>query len=416
MESVDLPSLPGRAGDRWWHRSVARRRPGVEDRWDGLLDVALVIAVVVRGWLVVQDGQAAEAVVLAAIAVVLVLRRRHLQVATALVCVLTVLTVALGAPPTVYAVLTCAALFSAAMHVRARSVLVLAAGVLVVLTATVAAAGDGPALEVAFFTVATWTALALGLGSAVRANSDYVLALEHEAAAVQAARASETARHVTDERLRIARDLHDAVAHSIAAINMQAGAAERQLRTDPARAEDSLRQVRRASRTVLLELRDIVAVLRSTPSAEEDDVPGGVSASGIPALLAEAKARGDAVRAEVDVDLQGVDPAVGAALYRVVQEALTNAHRHGDGDVTVTIRDEGDAVVVDVVNLVVRRDRPVGGYGLVGMRERVEQAGGLLETGADAGVFSVHAWLPRARHAVRNDVRRTGETPPEATW
>ncbi|MBU5424302.1 hypothetical protein KQI48_16650 [Cellulomonas hominis] len=413
MAAVDPPSPPGRVGSRWWRRYVAPRWRGDEDRWDGLLDVALLIAVVVRGWLVIRDGDAAEAVVLAAIAVVLVMRRRHLRVATGVVCALAVLAAALGADPTVYAVLTCAALFSAAMHVRGRSVPLLAAGVLVVLTLMIAGAGDGSPLVVSFFTVGTWTALALGLGSAVRANRDYVLALEHEATAVRAARASETARHVTDERLRIARDLHDAVAHSIAAINMQAGAAERHLRTDPGRAEDSLRQVRLASRTVLLELRDIVAVLRSTRRAEEDDMAGGVSASGVPALLAEARARGDAVRAEVDVDLERVDPAVGAALYRVVQEALTNAHRHGDGDVTVTIRDEGDAIVVDVVNLVaVVGGRSVGGYGLVGMRERVEQAGGRLDVGADAGVFSVHAWLPRTRHPVGH----AGGTSPGATW
>ncbi|WP_158097183.1 sensor histidine kinase [Cellulosimicrobium sp. KWT-B] len=372
-----------------------------------------MIAVLVRGWLVVQEGDAAEGVVLAAVAVVLALRRRHLQVATVAVCALTVVVAALGADPTMYAVLTCAALFSAAMHGRSRSVLILAAGVLVVLALTVAEAGDGPTLVVSFLTVTTWTALALGLGSAVRANRDNVLALEHEATAIRAARVSETARHVTDERLRIARDLHDAVAHSIAAINVQAGAAERHLHTDPARAQDSLRQVRSASRTALLELRDIVAVLRSTQRSEDDDVVRRVSASGVPALLAEARARGDAVRADVDADLDGLDPAVGAALYRVLQESLTNAHRHGDGGVTVTVRDESDAVVVDVVNLAaVARSRPVGGFGLVGMRERVEQAGGRLETGAEAGVFSVHAWLPRTRRPVRQG----GEASPDATW
>ncbi|MBN0038931.1 hypothetical protein JN535_01930 [Cellulosimicrobium cellulans] len=413
MEPVDLASPPGRQGSRRWHQYVARRWPGGEDRWDGLLDVALVIAVVVRGWLVIQDGDVAEAVILAAVAVVLALRRRHLHVATGVVCALSVLAASFGADPTVYAVLTCAALFSAAMHVRARSVLGLAAGVLVVLALTIAESGGGSTLVVSFLTVTTWTALALGLGSAVRANRDYVLALEHEAVAIRAARVSETARHVTDERLRIARDLHDAVAHSIAAINMHAGAAERHLRTDPARAEDSLRQARSASRTVLLELRDIVAVLRSTQRAEDDDVTGRVSASGVPALLAEARTRGDAVRADVDVELAGLDPAVGAALYRVVQEALTNAHRHGDGDVTVTIRDDGDAVVVDVVNRVaVVQGRSVGGYGLVGMRERVEQAGGRLEVGGDAGVFFVHAWLPQTRHPVR----QAGDTSLDATW
>lgn len=413
MDAVDRPTPPGRAagwGRRW---SAAGRRPGDEDRWDGLLDVALVVAVVVRGWLVIQAGDVAEAVVLAVVAVVLAVRRRHLRVATAAVCALSVAAAALGADPTVYAVLTCAALFSAAMHRRVRSLLVLAAGVLVVLTATVAEARGGSTVMVSFLTVTTWTALALGLGSAVRSNRDYVLALEHEAAAVRAARASETARHVTDERLRIARDLHDAVAHSIAAINMQAGAAERQLRTDPGRAEDSLRQVRRASRTVLLELRDIVAVLRSSRAEDDEDLAGRVSAAGVPALLAEARGRGDAVRADLDVDLDGLDPAVGAALYRVVQEALTNAHRHGDGDVTVTVRDEGDEVLVDVVNLVAgARDQPGGGYGLVGMRERVEQAGGRLEVGGGAGVFSVRARLPRTRHPAR----QARETTPDATW
>lgn len=417
MEPADRPSPPARAGTGGRLPGLALprpglRRPGDEDLWDGVLDVALLVAVVVRGALLVRDGRVAEVVVLAAVAVVLALRRRHLRVATGVVCVLSVVAAALGADPTVYAVLTCAALFSAAMHVRGRSVPALAVVVLVVQSLTIAAAGDGATLLVSFLTVTTWTALALVLGSAVRANLDYVLALEHEAAAVRAARASETARHITDERLRIARDLHDAVAHSIAAINVQAGAAERHLRADPGRAEESLQQVRGASRAVLLELRDIVAVLRSGAPAD-DQVTGRASASGVPALLAEAAARGDEVVADVDVDLDGLDPAVGAALYRVVQEALTNAHRHGAGGVTVAVADEGDAVAVHVSNPVADlRSRRAAGYGLVGMRERVEQAGGSLELRADAGSFSVHAWLPRTRHAVR----RADATEPDATW
>ncbi|NHT17534.1 histidine kinase [Cellulomonas sp. IC4_254] len=415
MEPVDRPSPPGQAGDRARRgpvRWLRWRRPG-DDRWESLLDAALAVAVVVCGWLVLRAGDVAEAVVLAAVAVVLALRLRHPRVATGLVCALAVAAAAVGADPTVYAVLTVAALFSAAMHHPTRSVLAPAAVVLVVLSVTMVAAGASSTPLMAFLTAATWTALALGLGSAVRANRDNVRALQHEADAVRAARASETARHITDERLRIARDLHDAVAHSIAAINVQAGAAERHLHADPERAGDALAQVRSASRAVLLELRDIVAVLRSGAPVDEDEVAGRASASGVPSLLADARARGDAVRADVDADLDGLDPAVGAALYRVVQEALTNAHRHGAGDVTVTVRDDGDAVVVEVVNLVAGGGgRSVGGYGLVGMRERVEQAGGLLEVGADRDVFSVRARLPRTRHPARP----AEDTRPGATW
>lgn len=414
MEAVDLHPPPGRADDHRRLRRLVRGRPRDEDHWDGLLDVALTVAVLIRGWVVIQDGDLAEAVVLVTIAVVLALRRRHLQVATGLVCTLSVVAAASGADPTTYAVLTCAALFSAAMHVRARSVLLLATVVVVVLTPTIAHAGDHATLLVSFLTITTWTALALGLGHAARANRDYVLALEHEAAAVQAARASETARHITDERLRIARDLHDAVAHSIAAINVQAGAAERHLPTDHARAQAALQQVRSTSRTVLLELRDIVAVLRSNQTAEAD-VTGRASAAGVPALVDEAVGRGDLVRADLDIDLDGLEPAVGAALYRVVQEALTNAHRHGDSDghTTVTITGDDHQVAVRVVNPVAKAlSLPTGGYGLVGMRERVEQVGGRLETGAGAGSFSVRAWMPRTRHAGR----RPGETAPGPTW
>lgn len=413
MEDVDLPSPVGRGRARRRLLPAAWSRPGDGDRWERLLDLGLTLAVAVDGWLVLRDGDLAEAGVLAAVALVLALRRRHPRGATAVVCALTVLAAVLGADPTVYAVLTAAALFSAAMRVPARGVLVLATAVLVVLAPTIAAAGADSSLGLAFVTVATWTALALGLGSAVRANRDYVGALEHEAAALQAARASETARHITDERLRIARDLHDAVAHSIAAINVQAGAAERQLRTDPDRAEESLRQVRGASRSVLLELRDIVAVLRSAPAPEGDELTGRASASGVRALLDEARRRGDAVRAEVDADLDRLEPAVGAALYRTLQEALTNAHRHGDGDVTVTVHDEDEGIGLHVTNPAAQAgDHPTGGYGLVGMRERVEQAGGRLAVRADADAFSVRAWLPRTRHAAR----WTGEGAREATW
>jgi signal transduction histidine kinase len=376
-------------------RHPPRRRRGAVELWDLAFDLMALIIVVVEVWnLVHRDVDWRYVVVLVCALAATQLRRRMPATATVVAGALTLLPPTLGASVLTCAVLTQICLFSAVVrHSRERAV-ALAALTGVQLSAAVAlsAADSGGYVSVAI--VLPWTGLVLGAGFAVRSHRDYVRALEDSAAATQAARESEAERRVADERVRIARDLHDAVAHSFAVINVHAGAAERTLDTDPARAAVALAEVRRASRRVMHELRDIVSVLR----AGDDDVTGvPASADGIGALLEEAATTGLAVTVDVSTDLGGLDPVADVALYRVLQESLTNARRHGTGSVTVTISGDPDAVTLVVSNPCrsVPDDRP-GGFGLIGMHERVQRAGGRISASSDdQGMFQVRVRLPR---------------------
>ncbi len=192
------------------------------------------------------------------------------------------------------------------------------------------------------------------------------------------------------ERARIARELHDIIGHSMSVISLQAGAAEQLLRRDPDRAETHLRAVQQASHEALVEMRRLMGVLRED-EAQYAPQPGLEQ-------LPELAGRMEGVDVRYARQGEGaVPPSVGLAVYRIVQEALTNAHRHaGARRADVDVRVEPDAVEVTV-----RNERgsggsgPGGGTGLEGMRERVRLFGGELDAGPQAdGGFAVRARLP----------------------
>ncbi len=248
-----------------------------------------------------------------------------------------------------------------------------------------------------------WTAAVVGISLSLRDHADYTAALYASARAGLEARESETMHRVADERLRIARDLHDAVAHNVAIINVHAGAAERLLADAPPAVRASLTEIRNASRTVLAELQDIVSLLRRTSGTDEPDhVP--TTAAGIPALIESFRAVGMDVDADITGDL-ALTPAGNAAAYRVVQEALTNAHRHGTGSAAIHVRSDIRHLHIDISNPVSEGLAPSdgSGFGLVGMRERVTAAGGTLDLGVRPGHFTVHVTLPLA--AAPSEVR-----------
>jgi signal transduction histidine kinase len=199
---------------------------------------------------------------------------------------------------------------------------------------------------------------------------------------------------VAEERARIARELHDVVAHSISIVAVQAGAAEELLDRDPERARTHLQAVRTTAREAMTEMRRVLDVLR------EDDAPHAPlpGLSRLDDLVTEARAAG----VEVDVVEEGERPDLPAGLdlvvFRIVQEALTNVRKHAGGArasvrlsyarraLEIDVRDDGDAA---------SSTSRSGGQGLIGMRERVKLFGGTLETGsADGGGFRVHAVLP----------------------
>jgi signal transduction histidine kinase len=189
------------------------------------------------------------------------------------------------------------------------------------------------------------------------------------------------------ERERIARDLHDTVAHALTAVAVQADAGDALLDRDPERARAALAAIRATAREALGDVRQVVAHLRM------EDEPG---VEAIPLLVAAAR-RGGLQVDLIDRRPAVVPAAVSAAAYRIVQEALTNVARHAeagavrvslsddDGDLLVSVEDDGRGSA----------DEAVHGHGLAGMRERVELCGGSLRTGASAeGGFAVAARLP----------------------
>ena len=237
----------------------------------------------------------------------------------------------------------------------------------------------GPALS-----GVAWSLALVLLADRVRARR-----LEHVAQA--RAREQEQQRRAAEERLLVARELHDVLAHSISLISVQAGVALHLLDEHPEQARTALTTIRQASADGLRDLRRTLAVLREEP--QRAPTPG---LDDLDRLVAGARAAGLEVSAEVRGTPRPVDGPVGLAAYRVVQEALTNVSRHAGSPrarVVVTYGDEALDVSVDDDG----PSRSAGGegHGLRGMAERAGALGGTLAAGARPdGGFSVHAHLP----------------------
>jgi signal transduction histidine kinase len=252
------------------------------------------------------------------------------------------------------------------------------------------------ALTVVFFTVA----YALGVGA--RARRDRITMLEERAARL----AEEQTAAATRERERIAREMHDILAHSISMIAIQAEAGPLAVRTDPAKAERMFDIVSETARESLAQLRRALGVLR----AESDD-PARRPAPGLralDALVEDVRHAGLDVTLERDGSPRPISSDTEVAAYRIVQEALTNTVKHAEaGTVRVRLTWRDDALAVEVrddgrgpAGTVASVNGAKGGHGLVGMRERVSAAGGDLVTGPcpDGTGYRVEASLPLDPH------------------
>jgi signal transduction histidine kinase len=259
--------------------------------------------------------------------------------------------------------------------------------------------------------------LAVAAGDASRSRRAYLLEAQARAEHAEADRDAEAARRVTEERLRIARDLHDMLGHHLALIHVQARVAEHTLdgATDtPARARDALEAIGTASKTALGELGDTIGLLRrpGEPSAPTAPVSG---LAGVDALLDAFRRSGLTVTEQVDGQVRAIAVAADLTAYRVLQESLTNVRKHaGPTAVTVRLSYEPDALRIVVDNPATAPDTAAGhwgrsgreretrsvvpngtGHGLVGMRERVTALGGTLRAGPRPdGGYRVTAVLP----------------------
>ena len=246
-------------------------------------------------------------------------------------------------------------------------------------------------------------AAVLLLAETLRTRRAWMAEVRERLRRTEADRDREAERRVEQERLRIAHELHDVLAHTIAVIGVQAGVAAEALTDSPSDAEASLRAIREKSREALAELRATVGVLREPRE--------GAPRAPVPSLsqLEELVGRVAGTDVQVGVTVSGTArplPAiVDLTAYRIVQESLTNVVRHADASrANVAIRYEPDAVVVQIDDD--GRGAANGaagaaeGYGITGMRERAAAIGGRLEAGpapSPGGGFRVRAWLPAER-------------------
>jgi signal transduction histidine kinase len=222
--------------------------------------------------------------------------------------------------------------------------------------------------------------------------------LEFQAEELRRSQEQNTRGAITAERMRIARDLHDVVAHHVSVMGIQAAAARRVLDTDPETTREALQTVEQTARTAINELRGLLGVLRADAEPDLRAAPG---LDDLPELFDNARAAGLEVSHGVYGDPREVSSAVALSAYRVVQEALTNVVKHaGAQHVDVRMRFLDSALELEIADDGRGRSATAPGFGLVGMRERLAVHGGSLEAGPrrDAG-YLVRASLPTEENA-----------------
>jgi signal transduction histidine kinase len=287
------------------------------------------------------------------------------------------------------------ALFALSWRRSRRAAVIGAVALCSVLIATGLIAGSGALLLHLVFV--GWSAAAVALGDAARSRRSYLTELEERARDLERTRDEEARRRVAEDRLRVARDLHDSVAHAMATINVQAGAAAHVVDREPGAAKEAFTAIKRASAEVLDELAAMLRLLRDDgEDAALAPTPGIEQMDQLVASMREARLR---VTVDRHGELGRVPPAVGVAAYRIVQESLTNVLRHAPGaSAVVTLRVDGGVVTVEVTDDGCGAIAPAStgaGVGIRGMRERAASTGGRLDAGPRPdGAFTVRATWP----------------------
>jgi signal transduction histidine kinase len=358
-----------------WSRQKINRPTGVDAAIAGVLVVwALLEAVLLSG-----DGSTPERVAWALGFTAPLAFRRQLPIGVAVTVATVIALRALvadggtqeeGAMP-LPAILVAA--FTAAAHAQTvrRALVGLAAALAAVLVVVFLTYWEGTAEPsdgaiLGFFLAAAW-----GAGFFVRRRA-----------------ATESARAVLEERARIARELHDIIGHSVSVISLQAGAAEQLIRKDPDKAETHLKAVRETAHEALVEMRRLMGVLK-------EDEARYTPQPGLHALDQLVEQSGMEVAVTREGEERPLAPGVDLAAYRILQEALTNARKHGRAR-TAKVRVEfgAEGIALEVTNPAGAVNGEGGGEGLAGMRERVRVFGGSVEAGREGDEFRVRARLP----------------------
>ncbi len=342
-------------------------------------------------------------VLVAVIFLPLAWRRRFPLSVLAIVTVLAGVFEVLPQPPVMTILAPLVALYTVGTIIERRKLLSISAAVIVAMLAfSLPRYTNSRWLAEAVRITATF-AVAASLGDSTRLRRAYVAEVEQRALDAERTRDEVARRRVEEERLRIARELHDITAHSLSIIAVQAGAAEKLVERNPDKAREALRTIRATSKDSLDELRSMLGVLRGS----DDDAPFAPTSglARLPELVAAVEAAGVGVESHVSPELGDLPAYADLSAYRIVQEALTNVVRHAHAThVSVSVTASDDALTVEVTDdgsgSESLASAPVEGHGIAGMRERVAALGGEFEAGpcAPSG-FRVLARFPVTRGA-----------------
>ncbi|MFI0370558.1 sensor histidine kinase [Actinomadura sp. 1N219] len=329
----------------------------------------------------------------------LVWRGRHPGAVAAFVVLCTVITGGAGYPIShEYMIPLVVAFYALGVRTPERTARVYGAiAIAVFVVAAQVSLAEDEDQQLAMFAPAFWIIVALVSGAAVQGRRAYLDAAHARAEHAERTREEEARHRVAEERVRIARELHDVVAHNMALANAQAGTAAHIVRTDPEQAAEILTELSRTTAAALRELEAAVGLLRGTDDPESLEPSPGLGR--LDELVSAFGSAGLHATVTVDGEPRPLSPGVDLAAFRIAQEALTNVAKHagastaevklayGGDTLTLTISDDGGSGP--------HAPAAGGGFGLIGMRERAQSAGGRLRAGhRREGGFAVTAELP----------------------
>jgi signal transduction histidine kinase len=330
----------------------------------------------------------------------LVLRDRYPAAVLLVVAATAVVYTWLGYPGGFYTLAIVFAMWAAVAAGRRLVALLVGIGLVAVMVVARFAVTIGHAQDAdAPIWIAGWLVASFVLGEVSRGRRRYLEQVEQRAIDAERTREEEARRRAGEERMRIARELHDVLAHNISTINVQAGVAAHLLDRQPEQARTALVAISEASREALRELRATLGLLRGVDEDESRAPAPGLAR--LDELVDNVRSTGLEVAVETDGEPAVLAPTTDLAAYRIIQESLTNVARHaragrvsiglryGPRDLVITVDDDGAGPPGGAT--------PPAGNGLTGMRERAAAAGGELEAGAGPnGGFRVRARLPLA--------------------
>jgi signal transduction histidine kinase len=247
-------------------------------------------------------------------------------------------------------------------------------------------------LHLAVFVAAAWI-----LGDNLRTKRAYYRELEERADRLEREREENVRRATTEEQERIARELHDVIAHSVSVMVVQAAAANDVFERQPERAREALRSIEESGRSALTELRRLLGIVRTSERGRLDPQPG---LAALEELIEQVRTTGLEVKLELKGRLGELPAGVDLSAYRIVQEALTNTLKHAQATrARVQLdRSEHELAIEVTDDGVGQGNEPTDGHGLIGMQERVALLGGALEAGPGGnGGFAVKARFPLDR-------------------